>query len=167
MLDKNIFPTKKVAEIKAFIETNNIDILAVSESGLHGKISRIMRTNPINNDARIIFYVNNSVTIKEIKTPANISDLPIILILARKSKGPQTLISTHYREFTGGISGIGSPEYQVERLKRIVEHWNFLDTFNKETVIISNTNLCHSKWNNTSNPQKLSRMPKQPWHYNS
>ena len=99
-------------------------------------------------------YVQNSVTIKEITTPTNISDLPIISILARKGKGSETLISTHYREFTRGISGINTPESQIERLKRIIEHWHFLDSLDKETIIIGDTNLCFSKWNNTSYPQQ-------------
>ena len=130
LLDENNFGTEKVAEIQAFIDTNNLDILAVGESGLHGARSRTMKSYPVTEEivmnalripgfdiilpqawynhetARIILYIKNTINFKFLSSQNSISDLPVISIEARKGKGPKTIISTHYREFTGGVSGL-------------------------------------------------------------
>ena len=45
------FDTTKISEAEAFINENDLDILAVAEAGLHGPRSRIIRTNPLTTDS--------------------------------------------------------------------------------------------------------------------
>ena len=178
LLDENNFGTEKVGEIQAFIELNNLDILAVGESGLHRARSRTIKTYPATDEiiknalripgfdiilpnswsthetARIILYIKNSITFKYLSSQDSISDLPVISIEARKGKGPKTIVSAHYREFMGGVSGLKTLEAQQNRLSRLLDHWAYLDSFNLDTVIIGDTNLCFSKWGTQNNPQQ-------------
>ena len=157
---------------------NDLDILAVSECSLHGLKSRIIRVFPITSEgitnalripgfeillpqswachemARIMLYVKSSISTKLLSTQVSTSDLPIISIEAKKGKGPKTIVSTYYREYTGGVSGLKTSSAQVDRLNRILDHWTFLDSFNLDTIILGDTNICFSKWTTTNNQQQ-------------
>ena len=47
LIDSNNNASPKLSEAEAFINENNLDVLAVAEAGLHGPRSRIIRTNPL------------------------------------------------------------------------------------------------------------------------
>ena len=136
LLDRNNNASPKISEAAAFINENDLDILAVAEAGLHGPRSRIIRTNPlttasierelripgfrillpeswyIHDTARIFMYIKEDINFKVIKYNNSIQDLPLISIEAKRGKHATTIISTHYREFTGGISGLKTNESQ-------------------------------------------------------
>lgn len=57
-LTTNNFPTDKVAEIAHFLTHQDLDLLAITEAGLHGTRSRTMRTKPMN-----IHTINNALKI--------------------------------------------------------------------------------------------------------
>ena len=50
MVDHNGKSTVKLATIHDFLITNNIHLMAISESSLHGKCSKTIRANPLNYD---------------------------------------------------------------------------------------------------------------------
>ena len=178
LLDSNNFSTAKLAEIEHFISDNNLDILIVAEAGLHGRKSRIIRSYPVTSTiirtalripgfqillpeswelhetARLIMYVSDNIQVKQVSTPVLVSDLPIINIEVKKGKAAPTLVSGYYREFTGGISGIKTPEAQLERLVRLTEVWKYLDTLGKDTIIMGDTNLCYRNWSVPGAPQQ-------------
>ena len=58
LLNPQNFPTDKVDEIALFITSHDLDILAISESNLHGIRSRVMRANPVN-----VHCINNALRI--------------------------------------------------------------------------------------------------------
>ena len=180
LLDSNNNASPKLSEAVAFINKNDLDILAVAEAGLHGPRSRIIRTNPlttasierelripgyrillpeswyIHDTARIFMYIKEDITFKVINYNTLTQDLPLISIEAKRGKNATTIISTHYREFTGGISGLKTNESQLERLTRITDHWKLISQSNHDLIIVGDTNVCYRKWTTTSNnDQKL------------
>ena len=108
LVDHTGGPTDKVAEIENFIIENDIHIMGILESSLHGKHSNTIRTTPMTNNsirtelynpgydillpeswthydvARILVYIRND--IKVVTTKTNIKDLPIITMKAKKGE---------------------------------------------------------------------------------
>ena len=175
LLDSNNNASPKLSEAESFISDNNLDILAIAEAGLHGPRSRTLRTNPLttscierelritgfsillpeswrrHDTARIFMYIRDDINFKLIKTNASTHDLPLISIEAKKGKHATTIISTHYREFTGGISGLKTNDSQLDRLTRLTDHWKSLSQLNHDLIIVGDTNLCYRKWSTTAN----------------
>lgn len=150
LLDGNNIATPKLDEIELFINSHQLDILDIAEAGLHGVRSRTVRALPVStnsiltalripgftiilpesweqhNTARIFMYVKDTLVYKVISTSVNVSDLPTITIEVRKGKSAPTVVSSHYREFTGGVSGLNSQDAQLGRLVRHTELWRQL-----------------------------------------
>jgi hypothetical protein len=121
LLESNNNASPKLSEAVAFINKNDLDILAVAEAGLHGPRSRIIRTNPLttasierelripgfkillpeswytHDTARIFMYIKEDITFKVINNNTSVQDLPLISIEAKRGKHATTIISTHYR----------------------------------------------------------------------
>ena len=177
LLDSNNNPTPKLDEIELFLDTHKLDILAIAEAGLHGSRSRTVRARPVTTNcimtalhipgfsiilpkswvqhdtARLFLYVKDTINYKVISSNVNASDLPTISIEARKGMSGTTIISAHYREFTGGISGLDNNNAQLERLVRQTEIWKQLHLMQKDLIILGDTNLCYRKWSAPSHPQ--------------
>ena len=172
------FPTDKVGEIALFITTHDLDILAISESNLHGVRSRVMRTNPVNihcinnalripgyhiilpdswqhhHTARIFLYVRDSITSVNISTNVDSTDLPIIAVKAKKNKEEPTAVVARYREYTGAASGLSTTQAQAERLTRMLEIWRIVEQKGLDTIILGDINLDYKKWNCTGSQQQ-------------
>ena len=80
--------------------------------------------------------------------------MPLFSIEVRKGKSPRTIVSAHYWDYTGGVSRLKTTDAQLDRLNRLLEYWAYLDSFNLDTIIVGDTNLCFSKWGSQSNPQQ-------------
>ena len=178
LLDKNNHPTDKIHAIATFLKDEKIDILSVSEAGIHGGRSRTLRAYPatttiINNalripgytiilpdswtkyeTARIYLYIKDGITFSQIKSVVNTSDLPLITLKVRKGGESTSVISAFYREFTGGVSGFETLEAQKERLVRMLEHWRELERMNCDCILLGDINLCFRKWSNGGGPQQ-------------
>ena len=178
LLDSNNFATSKLAEIETFINQHDLDVCTIAEAGLHGRRSQTMRAFPAtttiihnalripgfsiilpksweqHHTARIYMYVKDSLVIKSVTTTVNNTDLPNINIEVKKGKSAPTIVSSHYREFTGGVSGLKTMEAQLERLVRHTEVWRQLDHHNKDVIIMGDTNLCYRKWSINGSPQQ-------------
>ena len=96
-------------------------------------------------------YIKDDINIKNLKSNVSTYDLPLISIEANKGKHATTIISTHYREFTGGILGLKTNDSQLERLTRLPYHWKSLSQMNHDLIIVGDTNLCYRKWTTTAN----------------
>ena len=117
------------------------------KTSLHGHNSRIKRSNPANEDeirtelalagydlilpstwkchdqARIAVYVKSSIAYKVFKMKPDENDLPIVTLVLNSKE----VISYTYREYTWGVSGFSDERTQVDRLNRILKHWEDLD----------------------------------------
>ena len=177
LLDKNNFLTEKIAEIEAFIHTHDFDVLAVAEAGLHGIRSHTVRSFPVttttitnalripgyniilpeswsqHDTARLFIYVKEDMTYKIINTTVYSADLPTISILVKRGKQAPTALSAHYREFTDGVSGLRTPDAQLERLVRQTEVRRQIERLQHDVIIMGDTNLCYRKWATPGNPQ--------------
>ena len=151
LLCKRNFPTEKVDNIATFLRKYNIDVLAISEAGLHGVKSRTIKKFPVtetmirnalriegyeiilpeswykHNTARIFLYIKSNITFQKLSPTMNTQDLPLISIKAKRGKEPFTILSAFYREWTGGISGLESTDAQTDRLTRAIAHWQVLN----------------------------------------
>ena len=86
--------------------------------------------------------------------PGN-SDLPLITLDIGLGRSKKTRVNFYYREWTSGISGDSSHPAQLERLTRIVNHWETLQgpaNQLRDVVLLGDTNLCSLSWNNPDYP---------------
>ena len=131
------------------------------ETNIHGKNSRIMRGNPASESyilseliipgydiifpetckhfqqARIMLYVRSTISYTIIPLNRSKYDLPIITVKV----SPNEIISFVYREYTGRVSGLGTEGEQMERLGRIICHWERLGMMYKDLTIIGDLNI--------------------------
>ena len=103
--------------------------------------------------ARIFFYARDTISIKIFSNNPDISDLPINLYPSKKRKRPSNyhiypLSRIHWRHLWTQNKWITN-----ERLKKITDHWVYLHSFNHDTIIIGDTDVCFSKWSEQSSPQ--------------
>ena len=124
----------------------NADIFGLIETNLHGFGSRIIRAKPISeqeirsqlgipgydlilpetwkffSQARLIVFIKSSIPYKLTTLKQSERDLPIVTLVLRSKE----VISYVYREYSGGISGLGDEGAQHERLRRMTLHWSHL-----------------------------------------
>ena len=86
-------------------------------------------------------YVNQAVKFKVISTPDYCSDLPTISITANKGGEKPILVNNSYREHTGGLSGLGTPDSQKDRLERQIQEWTELEARKMDMAILGDINL--------------------------
>ena len=91
----------KLNEIENYMNENDVDLFAINEAGIHGKRSRTIRTNPMDDEsvnlnltienykiwlpqqwekhdiARTIVYTREDLNVKRIKTDMEYDDLPL------------------------------------------------------------------------------------------
>lgn len=179
LVDRDGWPTDKLAEIDHFLQANKVHVLEVSEVALHGPHARTQRAHPLSelqirqalsipgysiilpatwtqhHTARIMVYVSSEVQAKVVNTAVALSELPTITLEVRMVRESPTLVSYCYREYTGGVSGIKSEGSQLERLSRLTGHWSLLDQLGKDLVIMGDINLYYSKWLQTTTTSKI------------
>ena len=114
--------TAKISTIHNFLVANSIDLLAVNESNLHGPRSNTVRATPLSNEAvhrelaipgykiifpaswtkhdtaRIMLYAKNDIHMQVLPTQTYTTELPIILVAARKGAEVKTAFTFMYRE---------------------------------------------------------------------
>merc|ERR1712055_760570 len=81
---------------------------------------------------------------------AELTDLPILTFQIRFSRERKTVVNFFYREFTNGVTGLNSAPDQIERLGRMIKHWQSLVRSNKDVICLGDANLCAVKWNDDS-----------------
>ena len=170
--------SSKVTDIEIYLQKHQLHMLAVIESDLHGPGSRIKRSNPLStNDiennlridgysiklpqswyahdqARILVYIKEGIKVKERKLNSTDSDLPSLSFELGLGKEKKTCVNFHYREFTGGISGLADIGSQSERLLRQIGHWKTLFATGRDVVILGDSNLCAMQWDSDSYQHK-------------
>ena len=60
----------------------------------------------------------------------------------------------YYREYTGGISGLGIARSQLDKLSRQVSHWKILNETGRDVIILGDSNLCSFQWEKESFSQR-------------
>ena len=96
--------------------------------------------------ARIVVYAKEELQVKEWSTENSVSDLPSISFLISLGREKKTVVNFFYREFTGGVSGLGDIAAQNERLARQVNHWRKISGSKRDFVSLGDANLCSNKW---------------------
>ena len=163
--------SSKMVDVKDFIYKKKLHMLCLIESDLHSISSRINRVNPLttteilkkldipgyrihlppswkkHGQARILVYAREDLNVKEWAVGNQSNDLPTISFLIALGKEKKTIVNFFYREFTGGVSGLGDNEAQTERLSRQIKHWRVLAKSNYDLVCLGDANLCARRWN--------------------
>ena len=127
LLDGEARATAKFAELNSFVLNNNIHLMGVSETALHGPRSRVQRRTPVtsltmstelhlagykvtlpdtwkdHDTARLAVYVRDDVTTSRTGDYSSVRDLPVVSLEARLGKEAPTIVSFFYREYTGGV----------------------------------------------------------------
>ena len=86
-------------------------------------------------------FVSNMICDKVIPTSDYLANLPTMAISTSKDKWQSTIICYTYREHTGGVPGLNTPESQKDRLQRQIRWWQELDRMGEELVILGDINL--------------------------
>ena len=163
--------SSKMVDVKEFISKKKLHMLCLIESDLHSISSRIKRVNPLtttdilkkldipgykiylpqswkqHGQARILVYAREDLNVKEWVVGNQSNDLPTISFLIALGKEKKTIVNFFYREFTGGVSGLGDNQAQTERLSRQIRHWRVLARSNYDLVCLGDANLCAQRWN--------------------
>ena len=178
LLNPDGSPSDKITDIELYLEKHQLHMFGIIESDLHGDKSRIKRNNPLttndilknlhidgyrillpqswfkHSQARLIVYVKEGVQFKERKLGECDTDLPSISVELGLGREKKTCINMFYREFTGGISGLGDSGSQEDRLARQICHWKTLSATGRDVLILGDCNLCAHKWENDSYQHK-------------
>ena len=141
-------------------------------SDIHGTSSRVTRSNPISDNmvelhlnlenytlwlpdqwrkhrqARTIVYTHKNLTVKQQRLDDKYVDLPVVMLEVGHCWSKKTKVCGAYREHTGGVSGLKTPEAQMERLERMIQLWKTLTT-TEEYLILGDMNV---DWNRLSDP---------------
>ena len=128
LVDSNGMATPKLSSIHQFLVTNNIDLMALNESNLHGPRSNIVRAKPLSDEfvqrelaipgnkiifptswtwhdtARIMLYNRTNINIQVLSSNTYSADIPIISVAARNRTEAKTIFTFMCFEYTGGIS---------------------------------------------------------------
>ena len=89
----------------------------------------------------LFIYYRDTLRIKEIRVPPNLTDLPLLSVEVSKGKERSTLLSCFYREHTGGVLSMDNLESQKDRLQRVLSWWSNLSTGNKDLLFMRDINL--------------------------
>ena len=172
LLTKDGSPSQKVTDIMLYMQKHNLDALGIIESDLHGPNSRQHRTHPLSTQevhqklqiegyyillpqswnahgqARIFAYIREGIQVRERKLSQVDSDLPSISFELGLGREKKTCFNFHYREYTGGVSGLNDIASQKERLERQILHWKTLYKDRRDVVILGDSNICAKQWMN-------------------
>ena len=99
--------------------------------------------------ARLIVYVADSINYKQRDIHNLYSDLPNVTLEIGFGKERKTVVNVFYREWTGGLSGLGDHGSQVERLQRQISYWQTLYDEDRDVLMCGDANLCAMTWNDT------------------
>ena len=167
-------PSEKLVDIKNLLQHHDLHLLGVVESDLHSVSSRVRRANPLttkdvieklhvdgyeiklplswqsHGQARIFLYVKEGVHVNIRELSSQDSDLSSISCEIGLGREKKTCANFFYREWTGGVSGLGDMDSQLDRLTRQVKHWKSLFTRNRDVIILGDANLCAFKWGDNS-----------------
>ena len=94
-----------------------------------------------------MLYIKETVSYKVIKLAINIKYLPSISVKAKREGEAPSIVSTTYREWTGGVSGLDSASSQKERHSCQLVHWIELN-------IVGDVNIDYKKWSSTNDQQQ-------------
>ena len=98
----------------------------------------------------MIVYAKEELNVIEQHLNAELTDLPILTFQISFSRERKTVVNFFYREFTNGVTGLNSAPDQIERLGRMIKHWQSLVRSNKDVICLGDANLCAVKWNDDS-----------------
>ena len=170
----NKLPSEKLTDIKNLLQQHDLHILGVVECDLHSVSSRVRRAQPlstkdvieklhvegyviklplswkVHGQARILLYVRENLNVKIRELSRQDSDLPSISCEIAIGREKKTCANFFYREWTGGVSGLGELNAQLERLSRLSKHWRSLYTGGRDVIILGDANLCAFNWNNST-----------------
>ena len=174
LIDVNYEATYKFEEVKQFLLKRGLHMLCLIETDLHSSMSRHRRTviltrNNIcsvlnipgykiylpatwkyHGQSRMLVYAKEELKVCEKQLEASLNDLPILTFEIGLGLEKKTLVNFFYREFTSGVTGLNTEQDQVERLKRMINHWRSLTSSNKDVVCLGDANLCTKKWNDSN-----------------
>ena len=71
----------------------------------------------------MLVYAKEELKVCEKQLEASLNDLPILTFEIGLGLEKKTLVNFFYREFTSGVTGLNTEQDQVERLKRMINHW--------------------------------------------
>ena len=122
-----------------------LDICGIIEADLHSATSRTFRRQPLqtpsllenleipgftillprtwdlHGQAKLVLFVRQGLRYKILPTPHYCTDLPVITLTASKGGERPSTFGYVYREYTGGVSGLGCSDSQKECLSRLVK----------------------------------------------
>ena len=149
-------------------------MLCLIETDLHSKMSRQKRrstltrknienvlgipgyqiylpaTWKLHGHARLLVYAKDELKVRERQLDASLTDLPMLTFEIGFGMEKRTIVNYFYREFTSGVTGLKTTQDQMERLKRMIRHWESLASSNKDLVFLGDANICAKKWNDES-----------------
>ena len=161
----------KLTDIKLFIEENKPHLFGVIESDIHGPNSRIKRsatftTDEIHdklkiegysiylpdtwkehNQARLIVYISDLISVKVKDISLENKDLPTITFEVGFGRERKSYVNFYYREWTSGVTGERSELSQKDRFERQVGIWRNLSANNRDMIVLGDANFCYLKCN--------------------
>ena len=169
----------KMVDIKLFIEKNNVSLLGIIESDIHGPNSPANRSNTFKKEdiieqlsisgytiylpdtwndfhqARLIVFARDDIKVKKRNNPYTIKDLPNMTFEVGIGRERKSLINFYYREWTGGLTADKSHAGQLDRFSRQVQYWRDLKNENKDLVLLGDANFCYQSCFNSEYPTDL------------
>ena len=142
LISDSNYDSNKLVDAKAYIETHKPLLFAIIESDIHSTTSHSNRVKRYSTkyideklkvqvytiqlpdtweehgQARLIVYVSEELNDKRKPLDAQFRDLPNVTLEIGLGREKKTLVNFFYREWTGGVSGLGNQASQVERLER-------------------------------------------------
>lgn len=125
LIDGKGTATAKLSTIHHFLLAHNVDLLAIIEANIHGLRSNVIRVTLLTNEAahrelaipgykiifptswarhdtaRIMLYARTNISVQVLHTRAQLADLPVISVTARRGAEVKTAYTFMYREYTG------------------------------------------------------------------
>ena len=92
-------------------------------------------------------YAREELKVSERILETELNDLPMVTLEVGFNTEKKTIVNFFYREFSSGVTGLGTSGDQMERLRRMIEHWRSLSNSNKDLVCLGDANLCAMRWN--------------------
>ena len=156
----------KFLDIQLFIKKQNPSLLCIIEADLHGINSPSQRKTIFTkreieeylhipgytiilpdtwlnfNQARLIVYVREHISVKKRENPDCIIDLPSITLEVGIGKERRSIVNFYYREWTNSISGDRSVNSQIERFQRQVNYWRALRSEDRDLILLGDANFC-------------------------
>ena len=161
LLDGENNGTYKLVEIKNKILEKKADIFGIIETNLHGPNSRVMRSNPIDktdaineldipgydvifpatwewhDQARLLVFIKSSIPYSLHTASPSQRDLPMITLIINNKEA----IIYIYREYTGGISGMKDEKSQLDRMRRMKDHWVQISSKYSDVTVLGDMNV--------------------------